>query len=146
MEEDVLFPVEGVPEVDEQEAEYDTDYKRSIAWDAKRGDFVVDGANKVVFCNGQEAFKTWCYKIALTERYACLAYGNEIGTEMKNATEEDEQEAVELEIERAITEALSVNPRTEYVRDFSFSWNADEVICTFSVKGISMDEEFEVTI
>ena len=146
MEEEVLFPTSDVPDVEEQEEEYDTEYKQSVAWDIEKGDFVLDGANKMVFCSGQEAFKTWCYKTAMTERYSCLAYGDEIGAEMEDATEEDEQEAVELEIERTITEALMVNPRTEYVRDFSFSWNADEVICTFIVKGIEQEEEFEVTI
>ena len=146
MEEEILFPITDVPEVEVQETEYDIDYKRSVAWDIEKGDFIIDGANKIVQCEGQEAFRIWCYKMAMTERYSCFAYGDEIGTEMEKATEEEEQEAVELEIERAITEAITVNPRTEYVRDFSFIWNADEVICTFKVKGIEQDEEFEVTI
>lgn len=146
MEKEVLFPVTDIPDVEEQETEYDTEYKPSVAWDIEKGDFILDGTNKMVICDGQDAFKTWCYKMAMTERYSCFAYRDEIGAEMESATEEEEQEAVELEIERAITEALLVNPRTEYVRDFSFAWNADEVICTFSVKGIELEEEFEVTV
>lgn len=145
MEEEVLFPITDVEEVEEEEEEYDTEYKYSVLWDAEKGDFVLDGANKMLKCDGKEAFKTWCYKMAMTERYSCLAYDDDIGTEMESATEEDEQEAVELEIERAITESLMVNPRTEYVRDFSFIWSADEVVCTFVVKGIEL-EEFEITI
>lgn len=137
--------------IDEQEwtdydTDYDVEYRKSVAFDLEKGDFILDGSNRMLVCDGIEAFKMWCYKMAITQRYSCIAYDDEIGTELEESTSAQEQEVIELELERAITEALLVNPRTEYVRDFSFVWNADEVVCTFVVKGIELEEEFEITI
>lgn len=144
--ENTLFPVDDVPEVTEDEQEYDVEYRRSVQWDMETGDFVRSGANKLIVCDGHEAFRTWCYKVALTERFSCLAYPDELGVELEEALEEEEEEAVKLMVERTITEAIMVNPRTEYVGDFSFVWFADELLCTFSVKGVDLKEEFTITI
>ena len=81
----------------------------------------------------------------LSHRDACLAYPDEIGTELDEALNEPDEEAVQSALERTITEALMVNPRTEYVRGFTFEWNGDNVSCSFIVKGIE-NEEFQVTI
>ena len=90
-----LYPVFDVPEVsDEDEEEYDTEYKRSMKWDPAKGDFVRDSTNRVMECSGQEAFMVWCYKIALTERYSCLAYPDEIGTELEDAVCDDDPATV----------------------------------------------------
>lgn len=135
-----------VPEFLEENTEYDTEYKRTMKWDAEKGDFVRDGANKVVECSGPEGFMTWCLKMAMTERYACLAYPDEIGAEMEEATDDDETEIVESQVERAIAEAIEVNPRTEYIGDFNFAWDGDNMHCTFNVKGVDWDSMFQVSI
>lgn len=141
-----LFPVVEVPEISPEDAEYDTQYKRSVRWDPATGDFVRDGANRMVECDGKEAFAIWCFKIAQTERYSCLAYPDTIGSEMEHATDDDDEKTVESMVERTITDALMVNPRTEYVRDFVFSWDGDDMHCSFKVKGIGWDEEIIATI
>lgn len=87
----------------------------------------------------------WCCKMALTQRYACAAYPDEIGTELDEALAEDSEKAVESAIERTISEALLVNPRTEYVRNFEFSWSGEAVSVSFTVKGVDTDE-FNVSI
>ena len=79
-------------------------------------------------------------KVVNTERWACLAYPDSIGTEMESALKEKTNAAVESAVERTITEALLVNPRTEYVREFEFTWNGDELLCSFVVKGINWEE------
>lgn len=135
-----------VPEFLEDSTEYDTRYKRTMKWDPVSGDFVRNGANKVMECSGEEGFMIWCLKTAMTERYACLAYPDEIGVEMEDAADDDDAEIVELQIERTITEALEVNPRTEYVGDFNFIWDGDDVHCTFNVKGVEWDAVFQVGI
>ena len=141
-----LYPVFDVPEVsDEDEEEYDTEYKRSMKWDPAKGDFVRDSTNRVMECSGQEAFMVWCYKIALTERYSCLAYPDEIGTELEDAVCDDDPATVESRMQRTITEALMTNPRTESVDNFVFTWNGDTVSCTFDVVGIDA-YKFQVTI
>ena len=138
--------VVDVPEFLEETTEYDTQYKRTMKWDIEKGDFVRDGANKVQECSGEEGFMIWCYKIAMTERYACLAYPDEIGAEMEDATDDDEADIVESQVERTITEAIEVNPRTEWVGDFEFFWDGDVMHCTFNVKGIEWNQVFQISI
>lgn len=141
-----LFPVVEVPDFISENADYDTQYKRSVRWDPELGDFVRDGSNRMVECDGREAFAIWCFKIAQTERYQCLAYPDVIGTEMERALDNDDEKTVESMVQRTITDALMVNPRTEYVRDFTFSWDGDNMTCQFKVKGTGWDEIITITI
>ena len=117
-----------------------------MKWNPAEGDFVRDGANRMVECSGREAFAIWCYKIAQTERYQCLAYSNDIGTEMERAMSYDDEKTVESMVARTIEDAIMVNPRTEWVRDFEFSWNGDNMTCTFRVKGIDWEDVITITI
>lgn len=135
-----LFPVIDMPDIQINQNRKDERYRKSLAWDAKTGDFVRNGANQIVESDGRDTYKTWCLKSAVTERYACLSYPNEIGVEMEDALKEPADEAVESSIERTVTEALMVNPRTEYVRDFVFAWNGDEIKVSCKVKGAGWDE------
>lgn len=134
-----------VPELIQESEQYDEKYKPSVLWDLEAGDFVRNGANQLLECDGREAYRVWCVKVANTERYTCLAYSDSIGTEMESAIKEKSSGAVESAIERTITEALLVNPRTEYVRGFVFTWNGDSVVCSFNVKGIEW-EEFPLSV
>lgn len=135
-----LFPVFEVPKLTRSQDETRISYKPSAAWDMEKGDFVRNGATQLVKCNGREAYKTWCYKMACTERYTCLAYPDALGVELESAVREKTNPAVESAVERTITEALMVNPRTEYVRGFSFTWRGDELHCSFTVKGMGWEE------
>ena len=130
-----LFPVAQVPEFIPENTGYDVEYRRSAKWDAAAGDFVRDGGNRMVECDGKEAFAIWCFKTAQTERYRCLAYPDSIGVEMERAM-----------VQRTVTEALMVNPRTEDVFDFEFSWDADTMRCGFKVRGAGLDEEIAINI
>ena len=61
---------------------------------------------------------------------------------VKAAREETDIKAVESSIQRTITEALMVNPETEYVRNFRFSWDgAGSLQVVFVVKGHEWDED-----
>ncbi len=57
------------------------------------------------------------------------------------AFKQADKEAVESALERTITEALMVNPRTEYVRGFEFIWDSDGLHCEFIVKGKEWEEQ-----
>lgn len=140
-----LFPVIETPEKIGVSSQYDQRYKRSYKWDFEMGDFARDGANRVSECNGLEAYKTWCTKAVATERRTCLAYPGEVGADMLDAFGKPSRRAQESAIERTIKETLMVNPRTEYVRDFSFAWANDLVTVAFTVKGIDY-ESFRVEI
>lgn len=144
-----LFPTFDVPEEDEREEEYETEYKRSIRWDPELGDFARDSSNRLVECDGYEAYMTWCYKMVQTQRGSHLAYieevsGSDLGVEMEEISQEDDYDTVESMIERTMTEALETNPRTEYVGDFVFSWDGDNVHCTFKVKGTDWDDMIQI--
>lgn len=145
MEEKNLFPVVEIPELIQESERYDEKYRPSVAWDLEAGDFVRNGANQLVESDGREAYRVWCVKVVNTERWACLAYPDSIGTEMEAALKERDHKAVESAVERTITEALLVNPRTEYVREFSFTWNGDELYCSFTVKGVEW-ESFPLSV
>lgn len=85
-----LLPTVDVPDfVDEEEdEEYDVDYKPSPMWDLEKGDFVRTAANNVPMNDGYEAYKIWCVKTVSTERYSCLGYSDDHGTETEDITRE----------------------------------------------------------
>lgn len=142
---ETLFPVFSVPEISTPAAAEERKYRRSIDFDFEAGDFRRDGAGKLVEVGGREAYAQWCQKTVLTERFVFLAYSMDIGTEMVEAMAQADRAAVESAVERTINEALMVNPKTEYVRNFEFSRSADELRCTFIVKGKDW-EEFTIGI
>jgi len=146
-----LFPVIDVPDIAEEEEEYDTEYKRSVRWDPDTGDFVRDGSNNMVECDGKESYMIWCYKMVQTERYCHMSYmeevtGVDLGVEMEEALGESDHKITESMITRTVTEALMVNPRTEYVRNFVYAWEGDELHFTFEVKGIDFDKDITISL
>ena len=137
---DTLFPVFDVPEIDTTSQDEHRKYKPSVDFDFDTGDFVRDGAHRMTTSTGKEAFMQWCQKVVMTERDACLAYSTDIGIEGEYALSLVDHDAVEAALEQTITEALMVNVHTEYVRDFEFTWSADEIRIRFAVKGRPWDE------
>lgn len=140
-----LFPTVSIPSLEKPKETADLRYKKSLAWDLERGDFIRDGAGKIETHSGRDAYMVWCIKTSTTERYTKLAYPNSIGSELEDAKREQSDAAVELALERTLTEALMVNPRTEYVRDFVFVWNGEHLQVTFTVKGRDL-EEFQIEL
>ena len=136
-----LFPVFDVPEINITTPPEEQKYKPSVYFDFELGDFRRDGANKLVVAEGKEAYKQWCIKTVLTERLERMAYSSDIGIELHDALKQADRQAVESALERTITEALMVNPRTEYVRGFEFTWSSDSLYCEFIVKGKEWEEQ-----
>ena len=130
-----LFP--SFPEIEVYEAD-DTvvnTFSASYMFDHDKGEFVTDGANRVVVCNGYDAWKSWCLKTIQTERDSCLAYSTNIGIELENALKSGTTEAVKLVLERTITEALLIHPSTQSVGEFELSIVGDSLSASFLVKG-----------
>ncbi|MDN5345122.1 MAG: hypothetical protein PWQ18_1236 [Clostridia bacterium] len=90
---------------------------------------------------GAEAWVQWCIKTVLTERFAYLIYSPNYGCELEKALQQPSRRAVEAELERTITEALLADPRTEMVKDFSFSWQGDQVKVSFTAVPVIGDPE-----
>lgn len=138
MDDDSLFPVIDIPEDEDDEGE--DSYKPSLAWDLEAGDFVRTRSHDLALGDEMEAYKVWCVKTVHTERFSCLAYDDDMGTEMDDALSEEDGDAVELAIERTIEEALMVDPRTEAVEDFEFIWDTDHLYVSFTVTAAGMGD------
>lgn len=139
-----LYPTFNLPGVaaDAERAKKKS-YKQSFFFDYATGDFLRDGANRLVLAEGREAFCQWCLKQCATERGTKLAYSDKIGVEIGKAVrEESDVKAIESAIQRTLMEALMVNPETEYVKNFRFAWDgADSLLVSFVVKGHEWDED-----
>ena len=136
-----LFPVFEMPKIVNFEPSEEKKYKASLYFDFEQGDFCRDGAGKLLTCEGKEAWKQWCIKAVLTERFTCLAYSHDFGAEMYGALAQSDKEAVESGIRTTIIETLKVNPRTEYVRGFQFFWTGEGIEVNFTVKGKEWEEQ-----
>lgn len=99
MAENQLFPVFDLPEIPDN-PEYDERYYPSVYFDFETGDFLRDGAGRMIASAGREAYMQWCLKVASTERLSCLAYSDDIGTEFDDLAEIPDRESRESEIER----------------------------------------------
>jgi len=143
-----LYPAFDVPEiVEQQQTEPAPKYGKSWLFDFEKGDFVLDGAGRVVEADGHTAWVQWCMKTVLTQRFAHLIYSFDYGTEIEEALKQPSRKAVEAELERVITEALLVDPRTEMVRDFTFEWEGDLVKVSFTaVPVIGEPAQLEVVL
>lgn len=106
-------------------------------FDFDEGDISLDGAGRVVMADAREAWLMWCVKAVLTEKGACLAYSDNIGTSLNWALEQTERAAQQEALINAITDALRADPsrRTLSVSDFSFTWSADGVLVSFTLLG-----------
>lgn len=127
-----LFPTFDTPGMVENNVANTVEYPESWLYDFENGRVVIDGSGRAVMADGLTAWAQWCIKAASTLRLAHLAYGPDYGCEYDEARRQPTRQAAESVLERAITEALVVDPRTEMVRDFSFSWRGDEVYVSFT--------------
>ncbi|GAW28970.1 DUF2634 domain-containing protein, partial [Carboxydocella sp. ULO1] len=101
-----LFPTFEMPELVEQETESAPNYGKSWLFDFEKGEFVLDGAGRVVETDEHTAWVQWCIKTVLTERFAYLIYSTDYGTEIEQALSQKTRRTLEAELERAITESL----------------------------------------
>ena len=140
-----LYPTFNLPKVAVKNIEPAKEvYRPAPMFDYDSGDFVRDGAGRLVMAEGKEAYIEWCLKQCVTERGTKLAYSDKIGVEMVAALKDGEADpgAVQSAIEKTITEALMIHPATEYVRKFKFGWDGgSHLLVTFVVKGYDWEEE-----
>lgn len=129
-----LFPVFELPAIlNEGQGTESNKYKKSHYFDFENGDFAKDGGNRVCEADGYTAWAQWCMKVVQVERYACLAYSSDIGIEADEVRRQPTRKAAESVLARTITEALLVNPMTEAVRGFKYTWVGDNLKTTFTV-------------
>jgi len=125
------YPVFDVPTI--IESAHSRVAKRSWRFDFQSGDFETDGGNKVQEADEYVAWAQWCIKCVQTERFSKLAYTSDIGIESAEIHRQTSRKGAEAVLEKTITEALRVHLNTESVRDFTFTWNTDQLIAEFIV-------------
>jgi hypothetical protein len=108
-------------------------YPPSPRFDFAAGDFVVDGAGRVVRAEAHHAWVQWCVKAVLVERFAYPVYSPDYGAELLDAGQVDDEGARYAAMAKTITEALLVDPRTGGVSGFAFAPEGDGVTVTFTV-------------
>jgi len=135
---DELYPVFDIPDIDEQEEAQEQTLKAGPLFDYETGDFVMDGQNRVVYVDGRDNYMLWCLKTLNTQLGACDSYPG-YGIDVEGATDQPTREAVQSAMERTIIEALMENPVTQHVRDFAFSWDANELYITFVIEPTNWD-------
>jgi len=132
-----LFPAFDIPDEEPDDFEEAFVYKPAPLFDFTTGDFVRDGANRVVMVEGREAYKNWVEKMLFTPYGTCKAYPA-LGVDSEGAMAEIDRAGVEATFERVITEALIIHPMTERVREFEFTWDVDALHMRFEVQGRDM--------
>lgn len=133
-----LYPVFSIPDLDVSSAEQAKVLKAGPLFDFTTGDFVLDGQNRVVYVDGSDSYTLWVLKTLNTQYAACAAYPD-YGIDAEEAMQQPDREAVQSALERTITEALSENPATERVSDFSFTWEGSDLNVRFVIKPYEWD-------
>lgn len=128
-----LYPVFDVPSAETKSKDAEQSFKPAPLFDYDIGDFVRDGANRIVMVDGRDSYILWVLKALKTQQGACLSY-MDFGINYEEALAETQREAVQASLERAISEALLRNPCTERVYDFVFEWDSDSLYAAFTVK------------
>lgn len=134
---------EGSEEENEDEDEEGAGYKPSIFFDFETGDFVRTHDGKLKEASGYEAWKQWCIKTCMTQRYACEAYSDDIAIDFEEALKAETRAETESILRREIEEALMADPseRTLYVGTIDFNWQADSCLVDVKIQGIDGDAD-----
>lgn len=137
-----LYPVFGVPVVQASNDTGEQKFLPAPLFDFDTGDFVRDGANRVVMVNGRDAFMLWVLKTLQTQAGACQSYYG-FGIDVEACLMEPTRDAVQSALERTISEALLSNPRVDRVYNFEYFWEGSALNVSFIVKPKSW-EAFDV--
>ena len=115
-------------------------FGRSWRFDFNAGDFVLTPTRKVAVTDETAAWVMWCQKAIRTPRYRHLIYSREHGEEFDDLIGRGYSRAIqESEIQRMVTETLTVDPRTASVGEFTFEWQDDH--CYFTCRISNVREE-----
>lgn len=139
-----LYPVFAIPAVQPSDEADEQVFLPSPLFDFDTGDFVRDGANRIVMVNGRDAFVLWVLKTLQTQTGACQSY-YDFGIDVESCLMEPTREAVQASLERTISEALLSNPHVDRVYNFEYVWEGSALNVSFIVKPKSW-EAFDVNM
>ena len=132
-----LYPKFDMPDLVEAVEDTSIAYPKSWLFDFDTGDFVLDGAGNVVEADGLTTWAQWCVKAVLTQRLAFVVYNWDYGVDIENVMKQPTRAVIEAELEKEITEALMIDPRTAEVKNFTFEWSGDELHVNFDIVSVA---------
>lgn len=130
-----IYPEINLPMIAIPRSHRDVKYHGAPNFDYTTGDFVTDGHGRMLLDDGKTAFEKWCLKTCMVERRTRLAYSDKVGIEFETLPKKSSPEAVKSALIRTLTEAILCHPAAEYVKNFRFELEGDNLRVTFDVKG-----------
>lgn len=87
------------------------------------------------YTDGLDALQQAIQKMLSTEQYEHPIYSNDYGIDISSIIGQD-REYVRAELKRRIIECISRDERVQEVDNFAFSYEDDNLICSFTVTSI----------
>ncbi len=111
---------------------------KEYAYDFENNELLLDKDGKTYLVEKNEALRIWIFKSLITERFHYTAHTNAYGEEFSDQLigHSMDEDIVELEMERYITEALMVNPYIEALDNFTFETENAGMKVSFDVTSI----------
>lgn len=137
-----LFPTnQNLPDNVDTTTNPTVNFGSSWQFDFVAGEFVQTPSGQIQTLNDVDAWAEWCKKAIATARYKNLAYSRNYGQEFEDLIGKGYTRlAVESEIERMTREALMIDPRTQSVEGFFFTWHDNAVSFTCTITNV-LDEQ-----
>jgi len=137
-----LFPTEPIQTQEENVSGEVITFGKNPRFDFDKGEFVITPTGGISITEGVNGWVEWCKKAINTQRYLHPVYPRSYGNEAQSLIGRSLSKAAkESELRRMITECLMEDPRTQDVRDFTFTWQGDQ--CFFTCRVISIRSEVE---
>ncbi|NLW89980.1 MAG: DUF2634 domain-containing protein [Syntrophomonadaceae bacterium] len=125
----------------DKEASTPITFGKGWKFDFDAGEFVTTPTGRTATADENEAFMEWCQKALLTPRYRHLIYGRQYGHDFDDLIGRGfSREVIESEIQRIVKETLTVDPRTDEVKNLVFVWEDSRLYFTCDVISIKGDQ------
>lgn len=137
-----IFPTEPVSGLQiDSESSATVKFGRGWKFDFDSGDFVTTPTGRTAPADETEAYMEWCQKALQTARYRFPIYGRYYGHDFDDIIGRSFPRAViESEIQRVVVETLKVDPRTDRVINFVFTWEDDRLYFSCDVISVRGDQ------
>lgn len=125
----------------EEETVSDLPTAKEWAWDFERNDFAYIN-NKPYLVEGKEAVKIWAFKALNTERFKHEFYSWDYGSEVNRLIGSGlTKEAIEIEIERLVEEALLTNEYITGINNFNAQIQDDSLSVELTIETVYGETE-----
>ena len=126
------YPVFEIPGANEEEVIEGQEFKPCPLFDYEIGDFVRDGANRVVMVEGRDAYHTLVPQVLKTQKAHASATWTQ-GLTTRKRSQRPGSGSIRARA-HTITDALMSHPCTDRIYDFEYIWDSDTLYMGFTIK------------